>query len=127
MTSEANGRRRYWIMDNPRPQCTSSRARGERVHSCHGEADALDLAKVQQVVPGVQPPQLFQAFFAALDMQADTCEVGRGGALQQSQVGTTQHPEYLERLGWIGVFVMQSIGPEVLIVAGNLRAILRED
>ena len=90
-------------------------------------SDAIDLIEVQQVVAGVEAHQVTCALFAALGMHADTLQILGRGALDQPQVVAPQHAQRLERLAGIRVGVVQPLGPQILVVAGDRRPILRED
>lgn len=41
---------------------------------------------MQQIVPGVQPNHVLDAFFAALSVNADTLEVAAGCARKQAKI-----------------------------------------
>src|SRR5918994_4958294 len=93
----------------------------------HGAADALDLSEVQQIVPGVEPNEMLEALLATLRVHTHPPQVGRSRALEEPQVPLPQHDENRERLTWIALVIMQAIRPQVLIVAGQRRPIVRED
>src|SRR5689334_5599311 len=93
----------------------------------HGGADAIDLPQVQQVVAGVEAPQVLERLLAALGVHADAAQIVRRRLRHQPQVVAAEHLEHLERLGGIGVLVPQPQRPGVLIVAGERRTILAED
>ena len=82
---------------------------------------------MQQVVPGVQITQVTQALFAALGVHAGPAKIFGRRALEELQIRPPEHPERLERLGRIGVGIVQSLRPEILIVAGDRRPVLRQD
>ncbi len=88
--------------------------------------DAIDLIEMQEIVAGVEAHHISGALFAALGVDTDALQVFWRRALDQFEIVATQHAERLQRIGGIGFGVMQPIGPEVLVVAGDRRSILRE-
>ena len=66
------------------------------------------------------------AFFTTLRVHTHAFEIVRRCARQQPQIPAAQHFELFQRLANARVGVPESLGPQVLIVAGQRRAILRE-
>ena len=60
-------------------------------------------------------------------MDADAGEIVGRGALEKAQVAAPQDAKCIERLDRIGVEIVQAIGPEILVVAGDRRPVLRQD
>src|SRR4029453_17045143 len=56
-------------------------------------ADAIDLAEMQEIVPGVEPDHVIEAFFSSLGVDADALKIGVGGLVEQAEVGAAQHAE----------------------------------
>src|SRR5262245_58680822 len=90
-------------------------------------ADSLDLAKVQQVVAGVPANQVADALLAALGVHADALQIVRRGALDQVEIAAAQNAERRHRLARIGLRPAQLLGPEILVVTGDRRTVLRQD
>ena len=64
--------------------------------SAFGRADSLDLAQVEQIVAGKQPPEMFDALLTPFGMHADSAEVLRRRAFEQSEVAAAYHKFYHE-------------------------------
>src|SRR2546421_8094481 len=69
---------------------------------------------------------MLEALGAALDVHPDTFQVGAGRAFEQTQVRAPNDGKQLDRLRRIRLLVVESLCPEVLVVAGERRSILRE-
>ena len=50
--------------------------------------DARNLLQVHQVMSGIQPAHVLDAFFPALGVNADALQIGGGCPLEQPQVAT---------------------------------------
>jgi hypothetical protein len=50
-------------------------------------ANPIDLPEMKQIVPGVKPDHVVEAFFSSLGMDADTMKIGVGGPIEQAEVG----------------------------------------
>lgn len=87
--------------------------------SGHGAADAIDLTEVQQIVRRVEPAQVLEALFAALDVNPYPLQISRRGALQHTDVRAPKHLEPLARVRWILCLVLQAVRPQVLVVSGQ--------
>ena len=75
----------------------------------------------------IQPAQVLDAFLSTLGVDADALQVLRRRARDEAQVPPAQDAERLERLGRVGLVVVEVVGPLILVVAGNHRPILRQD
>jgi hypothetical protein len=70
---------------------------------------------------------VLETFFSTLAVQTDSTQFRWSKALPQTQIGTPQNGELLQRITQIDLVVAKSIGPQVLIVAGERGAVLREN
>ena len=89
--------------------------------------DARDLLQVHQIVTSIQSAQVLDAFLPALGVDADAVQVLRRRALEEPEVPSAKDAKRFQRLGWVGLSVVKVVGPLILVVAGDRRAILRED
>ena len=90
-------------------------------------SNSLDLPQVQQVVARVQTPKVFDAFLAALGVNADPFQILWRHPVDEAQVRPPQHVERRQRLCGIGLVVPQPLGPEILVVARDGWTVLREN
>jgi len=92
----------------------------------HGSPNPSELFQVQKVMPGIESNHMLDALLATLCVNANTLEVFVLRARQQSQIRPAKHAEILQRSIGIGFVVTKPLGPQVLVVAGQLRAVMRQ-
>ena len=90
-------------------------------------ANALELAPVKEVVAGIHPTEVFEALLPALAVDADAGEIGRRKTPPDAQVGPADRLELLESVSEVDIRIMQSPRPEILVVAGQRRPVVRQN
>jgi len=80
---------------------------------------------MQQIVPGVQPNHVSDALFTALGVNADTLEVVTGCGREQPKIHTTKKRKVIECVLHVCLVVMKSLSPQVLVISGQRRMVLR--
>jgi hypothetical protein len=91
----------------------------------HGPPNPSELFQMQKVVAGIESNHMLDTLLAALCVNADTLEVFVLCARQQPQIRLAKHDEILQRSIGVGFVVPKSLGPQILVVAGQLRAVMR--
>jgi hypothetical protein len=92
--------------------------------SSHGTFDPLQLSKMEQIVPGVQSHQTIQALLSAFAMQTHTLKIACREPFEQTDVCASLRCKANDSLLWFRVTVAEAIGPEILVVALQLGAIM---
>src|SRR5262245_53086839 len=82
---------------------------------------------MQNVMSGIQANHVLDTFLTALGVNSDSLEVLAGCARQQSQIRPAKYAEILQCLIGVGFLVPEALGPLVLVIAGQLRAVMRQD
>jgi hypothetical protein len=82
---------------------------------------------MQEIVPGVEPDHVVEAFFSALGMDADTTKVGVCGPIEQAEVGAAQHAEAVQGFVDIRISITQPFRKQVLVVPRQRRTIMRKN
>lgn len=82
---------------------------------------------MQYVVTRVEPDHVLDALRATLRMHADAPEIIAGSAFQQPQVRPPQHLEISQRLPGIDDIVPKSLGPQILVIPGERRPVVRQN
>jgi hypothetical protein len=88
--------------------------------------DPLELLRMDDVVPSVQPHHVLHAFLAALFVHSHAPELVRAAASEQLEVALTQRSEAAQRKLHVSLVVAESLRPQVLIVARKRRPIVRQ-
>src|SRR5712692_9086034 len=92
-----------------------------------GGADAADLREMHEVVAGVQRDRLLERFVAPLDVMHDALELGGCRAPEEAQVRLAERGEVVESGRDVALLVAEARRPEILVVPGQLRRLVRED
>jgi len=79
---------------------------------------------VQEVVARIESNHVFDTLFTALGMHADSLEILVRSASEEPQIRIAKDGELLQRLFGVGFLVPKTLGPQVLIVSGQLGTIL---
>src|SRR5688572_21561915 len=82
---------------------------------------------MKEIVSGIESQHVPNAFLAALSMYTDAIEVLRYSALEQSEMALSQSGELVQRFLGIRGIVSQPRGPQILVVSGDRRTIVRQD
>jgi hypothetical protein len=89
-------------------------------------ANPRQLSEMQQIVAGVQADHVFDTLFSALCVHADASKIFRRSTPQQAEIRAPQDRELIQRLVDRRVVVVKALRPQVLVVAGERRTVLRE-
>src|SRR4029453_6298880 len=89
--------------------------------------NSLELPQVEKIVCGVQPANVLEAFLPTLAVKPDSHQILRTEVLPQAHVCAAEHSELIHGVPDVDLCVTKSSGAEVLVVADNLRAIVRKD
>src|SRR5262245_33942627 len=92
----------------------------------HSPSNPSELFQMQEVMPGIESNHMLDALLATFCVHADALEVFDGRASQQSQIRPAKRAEILKRLIGVGFVVPKPVAPQVLVVASQLRAVMRQ-
>lgn len=85
-----------------------------------------DLTEMKNVMAGVEPHHVADAFFPTFIVRTHPFEVPGRGPAQEPEVGFPQECELRECLSAVRVVVVEAFGPEILVVSGQPWAVLRQ-
>ena len=81
---------------------------------------------MQDVVTRVHANEVFDAFFPSFDMHTDPASIRFGQSFEKAKVRAPQDAEAFDLFGGIGLAIAQPIRPQILIVSGQLRPVVRQ-
>src|SRR5262245_42160429 len=92
----------------------------------HSPPNSSELFQMQEVMPRIQSNHMLDAFGAALGVNPDALEVFIRRARQQSQIRPAKRAEILQRLIGVSFAIAMPLGPQVLVIAGQRGAVMRQ-
>jgi hypothetical protein len=81
---------------------------------------------MQEIMPSIQSNHMLDVFGATLGVNPYALEVFVRRARQQSQICPAKHAEILQRLIGVSFVVTKPLGPQVLVIAGQSGAVMRQ-